>query len=70
MPDAIAGESDTSEIPVLPNSSMYAPVRNPRMRWRSDALEIPTPQTALPVVSSAKCAYSHTTLANTNVTNP
>ena len=37
MPDAIAGEPDTSEIPVLPNSSVYAPVRNPRLRWRSDA---------------------------------
>ena len=50
MLDAIAGEPDTSEIPVLPNSSVYAPVRNPRVRWRSDALEHPTPQTALPVV--------------------
>ena len=55
MPDAIAGEPDTSEIPVLPNSSVYAPVRNPRVRWRSDALELPSPQTALPVVSSQMC---------------
>ena len=52
MPDAIAGEPDTSEIPVLPNSSVYAPVRNPRVRWRSDALELPAPQTASLVVSS------------------
>ena len=52
MPDAVAGEPDTSEIPVLPNSSVYAPVRNPRVRWRSDALELPTPQSALPAVSS------------------
>ena len=52
MPDAVAGEPDTSEIPVLPNSSVYAPVRNPRLRWRSDALELSTPQSALPVVSS------------------
>ena len=51
MPDAIVGEPDTSEIPVLPNSSKYAPVRNPRVRWRSDALELPTPQTASPAVS-------------------
>ena len=47
-----AGEPDTSEIPTLPNSSVYAPVRNPRARWRSDALELPTPQSVFPVVSS------------------
>ena len=47
--DAIADEPDTSEIPVLPNS-VYAPVRNPRVRWRSDVLEHPTPQTASLVV--------------------
>ena len=52
MPDAVAGEPDTSEIPVLPNSSVYAPVRKPQVRCRSDALELPTPQSALPVVSS------------------
>ena len=52
MPDAIAGEPDTSVVRVLPNSSVYAPVRNPRVRWRSDALEHPSPQTASPVVSS------------------
>ena len=34
MPDGIADEADTSEIPVLPNC-VYAPVRNPRVRWRS-----------------------------------
>ena len=52
MPDVIADEPDTSEIPVLPNS-VYAPVRNPRVRWRSDVLEHPTPQfVSPPVVSS------------------
>ena len=51
MPDAIAGEPDTSEIPVLTNSA-YAPVRNPRVRWRSDASEHHTPQPVLLVVSS------------------
>ena len=51
MPDVIANEPDTSEIPVLPNY-VCAPVRNPRVRWRSDVLEHPTPQTALLVVSS------------------
>ena len=52
MQDAVSGEPDTSEVPVLPNFSVYAPVRNPRVRWRSDALKLPTPQSALPVVSS------------------
>ena len=51
MPDVIADKPETSESPVLPNSA-YAPVRNPRGRWRSDVLERPTPQTDLPVVSS------------------
>ena len=52
MPDVIADEPDISEIPVLPNS-VYAPMRNPRVRWRRDALEHPTPQIVLlPVVSS------------------
>ena len=51
MPDAIADEPDTSEIPVLPNS-IYAPVCNPRVRWRSDALEHPTPEPVLPPVVS------------------
>ena len=59
MPDAIAGEPDTSEIPVLPNSSMYATVRHPRVRWRSDALELPTSQTASPVVSPQMCQKPH-----------
>ena len=53
MPDVISDEPDTSEIPVLPNS-VYAPVRNPRVRWRSDVLEHPTSQTALPTVVSSK----------------
>ena len=53
VPDAIADEPDTSEIPVLPNS-VYAPVRNPRVRWRSDVLEHPTPQTASPPVVSSQ----------------
>ena len=48
-PDVIVDEPDTSEIPVLPNS-VYAPVRNPRVRWRSDVLEHPTPQTVSPPV--------------------
>ena len=48
MPDAIA-----DEIPMLPNS-VYAPVRNPRVRWRSDALEHPTPQPVLPPVVSSQ----------------
>ena len=44
VPDVTADEPmpDTSEFPV-PNSSVYAPARNPRVRWRSDALERPTP---------------------------
>ena len=44
MPDVTADEPmpDTPEFPV-PNSSVYALVRNPRARWRSDALELPTP---------------------------
>ena len=44
VPDVTADEPmpDTSEFPV-PDSSVYAPVRNPRARWRSDALELPTP---------------------------
>ena len=52
MADAIADEPipGTSEIPLLPNSSTYAPVRNQRVRWRSDVLEPSTPQTASPVV--------------------
>ena len=53
MPDVIADEPDTSEIPVLPNS-VYAPVRNPRVRWRSDVLEHPTPQTVSPPVVSSQ----------------
>ena len=53
MPEVIADEPDTSEIPVLPNS-MYAPVRNPRVRWRSDVLENPTPQTVSPPVVSSQ----------------
>ena len=32
MLDAITDQPDTSEIPVLPNSSTYAPMRNPRAR--------------------------------------
>ena len=44
---------DTSEIPVLPNT-VYAPVRNPRVRWRSDVLEHPTPQTVSPPVVSSQ----------------
>ena len=65
MPDAIAGEPDTSDFPVLPNSSTYAPVRNPRVCWRSDALELPTPQTAAPAVSpkSVPCGAQRATLA-------
>ena len=51
--DVIADEPDTSEIPVLPNSG-YAPVRNPRVRWRSDVLEHPTPQTASPPAVSSQ----------------
>ena len=59
MPDVIADEPDTSGIPVLPNS-VYAPVRNPRVRWRSDALEHPMPQPVLPpVVSSQICLQPH-----------
>ena len=44
VPDVTADEPmpDTSEFPV-PSSSVYAPARNPRVRWRSDALERPTP---------------------------
>ena len=53
VPDAIADEPDTSEIQVLPNS-VYAPVRNPRVRWRSDVLEHPTPQPVLPPVVSSQ----------------
>ena len=54
MPDVITDQPDTSEIPVFPNS-VYAPVRNPRVRWRSDVMEHPTPQTVSPpVVSSQK----------------
>ena len=53
IPDAIADEPDASEIPVLPNS-VYALVRNPRVRWRSDALEHPTPQPVLPPVVSSQ----------------
>ena len=50
MLDATTDEPDTSEVRVLPNS-VYAPGRNPRVRWRSDVLKNPTPQTALsPVV--------------------
>ena len=53
MPDAIANEPDTSEIPVLP-ISVCAPVRNPRVRWRSDVLGHPAPQTTLPPVVSSQ----------------
>ena len=53
MPDPVADEPDTSEIPVLP-ISVHAPVRNPRVRWRSDALEHPTPQPVLPPVVSSQ----------------
>ena len=49
---------------------MCAPVRNPRVRWRSDALELPTPQTALPVFSPQTVPFSHTTLAYTYVSHP
>ena len=51
MLDVIAGEPDTSGIPVLP-TSVCAPVRHPRVRWRSDALEHSTPQPVLPPVVS------------------
>ena len=40
-PDATAGEPDTSGIPVLLKPPMHAPVRKPRVPWRSDALESP-----------------------------
>ena len=53
MLDAIADEPDTSEIPLLPNS-VFAPVRNPRVRWRSDVLEHPAPQTVSPPVVSSQ----------------
>ena len=53
LPDVIADEPDTSEIPVLPNS-VYAPVRTPRERWHSDVLEHPTPQTVSPPVVSSQ----------------
>ena len=59
MPDVIADEPDTSKIPVLPNS-VFAPVRNPRVRWRSDALEHPTPQLILPPVVSSQNVPSAT----------
>ena len=52
MADVIADEPDTSEIPMMPNS-VHAPVRNPRVRWRSDVLEHPTPQTVSPPVVSS-----------------
>ena len=44
VPDVTADDPmpDTSEFPA-PNSSVHAPVRNPRVRWRSDALELPAP---------------------------
>ena len=50
-PDATASEPDTSGIPVLPKHPMHAPVRKPRVPWRSDALGVSTPQAAQPVVS-------------------
>ena len=53
MPDVIADEPDTSENPVLPNS-VSAPVRNPRVRWRSDTLGHPAPQPVLPLVVSSQ----------------
>ena len=53
MSDVIAREPDTSEIPVLPNS-VYAPVRNPRVRWHSDVLEHLSPQTVSPPVVSSQ----------------
>ena len=59
MPDVIEDEPYTSEIPMLPNS-VYAPVRNPRVRWRSDALEHPTPQLVLPPVVSSQNVPSAT----------
>ena len=39
---------DTFDVPV-PNSSVYAPVHNSRVRWRSDVLQTPTPQPVRPV---------------------
>ena len=67
MPDVITDEPDTSEIPVLPNS-VYAPLRNPRVRWRSDVLEHPTPQTVSPpVVSSQSVPRSHTIMVSREV---
>ena len=53
LPDVIADEPDTSEIPVLPNY-VFAPVRNPRVRWCSDVLEHPTPQTVSPPLVSSQ----------------
>ena len=44
--DEFADEPDTSEIPVFPNS-VYAPVRNPRVRW-------PTSQIVSPIVVSSQ----------------
>ena len=63
VPDTTADEPmpDTSDIPVLPNSSTYASGRNPRVPWRSDVQELPTPQTAPSVALSPECAFSHIT---------
>ena len=64
MPDAIADEPDTSEIPVLPNSE-NAPVRNPRACWRSDGFG-PSYATASFTTCCvfAKCACSHTIMVS------
>ena len=52
---------DTSEIPVLPNSSTYAPGRNPRVRGRSAALELSTPRDASPSAPSRSVPEGHIT---------
>ena len=70
MLDATTDEPDTSEVRVLPNS-VYAPGRNPRVRWRSDVLKKPyATDCFITCCAFTKCAGSHTIMVSTFASHP
>ena len=67
MPDAIANEPDTSEIPVLPNS-VHTPVRNALALRCFGTLHATDCFTTCCVF--AKCACSNTIMVSTHASHP